>query len=58
MGLKTVCFKLEEDVAMEFYEIAHKNNRQISSILRDLIAEYIRREKYREVKEPKKIKVY
>jgi metal-responsive CopG/Arc/MetJ family transcriptional regulator len=56
--LKVVTFKLEEEVAMEFYEIVHSKKRQVSEVLRQLVREYIEREKYREVKEPKKIKVY
>jgi metal-responsive CopG/Arc/MetJ family transcriptional regulator len=56
--LKVVSFKLEEDLAMEFYEIVYKKRRQVSEVLRELIREYVEREKYREVKEPHKIKVY
>jgi metal-responsive CopG/Arc/MetJ family transcriptional regulator len=56
--LKVVSFKLEEDLAMEFYEIVYKKRRQVSEVLRELIREYVEREKYREVKEPRKIKVY
>ena len=56
--LKVVTFKLEEELAMEFYEIVHKKRRFVSEVLRQLVREYIEREKYSEVKEPKKIKVY
>jgi metal-responsive CopG/Arc/MetJ family transcriptional regulator len=56
--LKVVSFKLEEDLAMEFYEIVHKKKRLVSEVLRELIREYVEREKYREQREPRKIKVY
>ena len=58
MGWKTVCFKLEENLAMEFYRICDRNRVQISDVLRELIRKYVELEKHREVKEPRKIKVY
>ncbi len=58
MGWKTVSFKLEEDVAIEFYQIAQRRGRAISDILRELVKKYVEQEKHREVREPKKIKVY
>jgi metal-responsive CopG/Arc/MetJ family transcriptional regulator len=57
MVWKTVCFKLEEDIAIDFYDIVQRKNKQISEVLRELVREYVEREKYREVREPKKIKV-
>jgi predicted transcriptional regulator len=62
MGWKTVCFKLEEDVAIEFYQIAQRNNKQISDILRELVRKYVEMEKLKHVdwdpKIPRKIRVY
>jgi len=58
MGWKTVCFKLEEDVAIEFYEIAQRNGKEISRILRELVRKYVEQEKFKEPKVPRKIKVY
>jgi predicted transcriptional regulator len=57
MEWKTVCFKLEQDLAMELYELARKKDKQVSEILRELVRSYVELEKYREVKEPKKMKV-
>jgi len=58
MGLKTLSFKLEEDVAIEFYQIAQRSGRSISSILRELVRKYVEQEKLKEPKVPRKIKVY
>jgi len=55
---KTVTVKLEHDLAVEFYEIVQSKGRTISEVLRELVRKYVELEKHREVKEPKKIKVY
>jgi len=53
-----VSFKLEQDLAIDFYDIVQRKGKQVSDVLRELVREYVEREKYREVREPKKIKVY
>ena len=62
MGWKTLSFKLEEDVAIEFYQIAQRSGRSISSILRELVRKYVEQEKlkqaYWDPKIPRKMRVY
>ena len=59
---KTVTVKLEQDIAMEFYEIVQSKGKTVSEVLRELVRKYVEIEKYKQVdwepRIPRKIKVY
>ena len=46
------------ELKVEFYQIAQRSGRSISSILRELVRKYVEQEKLKEPKVPRKIKVY
>jgi len=59
---KTVTVKLEQDLAVEFYEIVKSKGKTVSEVLRELVRKYVEIEKLKqadwEPKIPRKIKVY
>ena len=59
---KTVTVKLEQDLAVEFYEIVKSKGKTVSEVLRELVRKYVELERYKQVswepKIPRKIKVY